>query len=109
MARVPTLGNRLQTANLQRAKPLTTALARLVPGGREERAIKRAIAKRSGGWCECTACRRSGVPLAAAEFDHVIPLWEGGTNDLWNWAHLARPCHKAKTAEEARRRLGLAR
>lgn len=81
---------------------------RLVPGSTAERAIKRAVRKRSRGWCECTACRRSGAPLPAAEFDHVIPLWEGGTNDLGNWQHLAIDCHKAKSAAETRRRLGIA-
>lgn len=107
MSRLPTLGSRVQAARLVRAAPLTTASARLVPNSLAYRAMKRMVAKRSRGLCECTACRRSGAPLPAQEFDHIIPLWEGGTNDPGNWQHLNADCHKAKTAAETRRRLGI--
>lgn len=106
--RLASLGPRVQLASLARAKPLTTASVRIVPGSAEHRAIKRAVAARSGGWCECTPCRQSGHPLPAQEFDHVIPLWEGGGNDPGNWQHLNKDCHKRKSAAETRRRLGLA-
>lgn len=31
------------------------------------------------------------------EADHIIELWEGGTNDFDNWQPLCSPCHKIKT------------
>lgn len=97
----------MRPAQLARVRTLTTADARLVPGSAAHREIKRTVARRSGGWCECNECRRSGAPLPAKDFDHVTPLWEGGTNDLGNWQHLNPDCHKKKTAAEARRRMGL--
>lgn len=39
------------------------------------------------------------------ECDHIVPLWEkGGTDDEDNRQLLCVPCHKVKSAEEARRR-----
>lgn len=38
------------------------------------------------------------------ECDHIVPLWEGGTDDEDNLQLLCRPCHKAKTREEAVRK-----
>lgn len=35
--------------------------------------------------------------------DHIVPLAEGGTNDLSNVRTLCVPCHKAETAALARR------
>lgn len=104
---VKMLRSRIPAARTSRAAPLSTAGARIVPNSAAYRTMKRLIAKRSGGLCECTTCRRSGAPLPAQEFDHVLPLWEGGTNDLGNWQHLNADCHKAKSAAETRRRLGL--
>lgn len=36
--------------------------------------------------------------------DHVIPLAEGGSNDLKNMQSICRACHKLKTAEQASRK-----
>ena len=36
------------------------------------------------------------------EVDHVVPLIDGGTHDLRNLQTLCTPCHKRKTAGEAR-------
>lgn len=107
MARLATLHPRVRTANLARVRTATTAERRIVPNSAAHRAIKRAVAKRSRGWCECTQCQQSRAPLPAEEFDHVVPLWEGGGNGLGNWQHLNRECHKRKSAAEARRRLGI--
>lgn len=101
------LGGRARTANLARVPTLSTRHVRIAPNSAEHRAIKRAVAKRSRGWCECTQCQQSRAPLPAQEFDHRIPLWEGGTNDLGNWQHLNAECHKHKSKAEERRRLGL--
>jgi 5-methylcytosine-specific restriction endonuclease McrA len=43
------------------------------------------------------------------EVDHEVPLWAGGTNDLSNLRAVCRPCHKAKTAAEAKERAALRR
>lgn len=102
------LGPGVRLARASRVATLTTREARLVPGCKEHRAIKRAVARRSRGLCECARCRQSGTPLPAHDFDHAIPLWEGGDNALANWQHLNRECHKRKSAAEHRRRLGLA-
>jgi hypothetical protein len=37
----------------------------------------------------------------AWEFDHIVPLADGGTHELSNMQTLCRPCHRAKTAREA--------
>jgi 5-methylcytosine-specific restriction enzyme A len=107
MARLATLGSRVGTVSLARVPGMTTASRRVGNNSAEHRAIKRAVAKRSRGWCECVACQQSGHPLPAQEFDHATPLWDGGNNDLGNWQHLNRECHKRKSAAEARRRLGI--
>lgn len=38
------------------------------------------------------------------ELDHVVPLIDGGSHELANLQSLCTPCHKKKTAEEARQR-----
>ena len=41
------------------------------------------------------------------ELDHVVPLIDGGSHELANLQTLCTPCHKKKTAEEARGRAQL--
>ena len=41
------------------------------------------------------------------ELDHVVPLIDGGSHDESNLQTLCTPCHKKKTATEARRRAQL--
>lgn len=38
------------------------------------------------------------------EVDHIVPLIDGGGHDLSNLQSLCAPCHKEKTAREARER-----
>lgn len=46
----------------------------------------------------CHVCHRVG----ANEVDHVVPLGQGGTDDPRNLAAIhRRPCHAAKSAQEA--------
>jgi 5-methylcytosine-specific restriction protein A len=52
----------------------------------------------------CVHCQREGRVEAATEVDHVVPLWEGGSDALGNLAATCGPCHALKTADEARRR-----
>lgn len=50
----------------------------------------------------CAECDKSGRIAAAEEVDHIIPLSQGGTDELGNLQGLCKPCHKAKTARESR-------
>lgn len=49
---------------------------------------------------KCLGCDE---PLAAVEYDHVVPLGLGGSNAPKNWAGLCNVCHKTKTRQDLRR------
>lgn len=106
MNRLRMLGPSVATTKLGTARTLTVSGSQRVRGA-ELRRLQRLVAKRSRGLCECADCQRSGFPLPAAEFDHIVPLWEGGGDGLDNLQHLSVDCHKCKSAAEHRRRLGL--
>lgn len=64
---------------------------------------KRIVRERQDGRCAC-GCR---TPLEgrAIEYDHIVELWEGGTNDLSNFqALIKKPCHLRKSAKATKRR-----
>lgn len=69
-------------------------------GDAHQRAKKRLLA-RSGARCECPECQ-AGFPLkltwSTCEMDHVVPLFEGGSNDFSNLRILHIDCHKRITA-----------
>jgi len=58
------------------------------------------ILARDGGLC--CPCRRIGRVTLGREVDHTVPKARGGTDDDDNLQTICRPCHKAKTAAEAR-------
>lgn len=59
---------------------------------------KRLVRERFGECCGC-GCKE---PLEGRiHYDHVLPLWLGGSNELDNFAPLKAHHHIAKTAKEA--------
>jgi 5-methylcytosine-specific restriction endonuclease McrA len=63
---------------------------------------KARIIARQGGKCACK-CGEDLVP-GKIDFDHVLALQFGGTNDLSNFEALIRRHHKAKSNDENTRR-----
>ena len=54
----------------------------------------------------CVMCEAKGYARPATQLDHIIPLIDGGKDDESNYQSLCEPCHKDKTAAEARGRGG---
>lgn len=54
----------------------------------------------------CRACQAAGRVSATTIADHIVPKTDGGTDERSNYQGLCRPCHDAKTAEEAARAQG---
>lgn len=52
---------------------------------------------------EPTCCR---CPEPSTICDHIVPLFEGGTDDRANLQGMCAPCHKDKTAAESARSQG---
>ncbi len=69
---------------------------------RRELSVKtrKAAYDRSGGICEC-GC---GMPFGreSVEYDHRIPDYFAGMNDLDNCVAMRRSCHVAKTRDDAK-------
>ncbi|WP_107694506.1 HNH endonuclease signature motif containing protein [Nitrosospira sp. Nsp2] len=55
----------------------------------------------------CVRCQKKGITRLATERDHVVPLFEGGTDDPSNTVGLCNPCHKEKTQQESNRARGI--
>lgn len=97
---------------------LTTLKPRLAPAKvRDLRMVDPTQRQRGRTWMDrraawfrkhplCVMCESQGRVTAATQLDHVVPLWEGGSDDDTNFQSLCADCHKAKTAEEATRRTG---
>ena len=56
----------------------------------------------------CVMCSEAGRTEAATEWDHVVPLVDGGLDHESNLQGLCHPCHANKTAAEQRGRRGRA-
>ena len=63
---------------------------------------------RDCGLCQCEECKRLSRVRVATEVDHIVPKFEGGTDDEANLQAINVECHKAKTAKESRRARGIA-
>lgn len=48
----------------------------------------------------CRHCRAKGKAVVAEEWDHIVPLSEGGEDTDDNGQPLCKPCHAIKTARE---------
>lgn len=70
--------------------------------GHRWRQIRQRILARDCGMC--CLCTTRGLLELAEEVDHIVPVWDGGTDEDENLQSLCKPCHRAKTAREAARR-----
>jgi 5-methylcytosine-specific restriction protein A len=52
----------------------------------------------------CRECKRQGRTTVGHPVDHIVPLWNGGSDDDSNKETLCMDCHDAKTAREAKER-----
>jgi len=105
MARVATLAPRVSCApsRLQPTAPVAPTYGQ-GRGGRPWRRKREAVLRRDGYLCQCESCQAVGrLPLLADEVDHIVPVAEGGTDDLSNLRAINKDCHKVKTQAEARR------
>ena len=50
----------------------------------------------------CAECAHD-LDALVVEFDHILPLALGGTNDIENFQALCRPCHLGKTGTDITR------
>ena len=48
----------------------------------------------------CRRCELRGNYRAATQLDHIVPLYQGGTDDEANLQGLCDECHADKTAED---------
>jgi len=69
-------------------------------GGRPWRRLREKVLQRDGYLCQCDLCKNSGLPLLADEVDHIIPLAQGGSNELNNLQALNHIHHRIKTRKE---------
>jgi 5-methylcytosine-specific restriction protein A len=72
-------------------------------GSEWEKARKR-VMRRDAGLCQ--PCIAQGATTPAHAVDHVVPKFEGGTDDDANLQAICRDCHAVKTADEAKRARG---
>lgn len=77
-------------------------------GGRSWRRLREIVFKRDGFMCQ--PCKRKGrlTPVRLhgvghGVCGHIVPLSEGGTDDLSNLQTECQACDKMKTAQESRR------
>lgn len=70
-------------------------------GGRPWRRLRAKVLHRDGYLCQ--PCDRAGELALAKEVDHIIPTFEGGTDDESNLQAICKACHQVKSQEEAAR------
>lgn len=48
----------------------------------------------------CQMCLKRGIFTTATDVDHIVPLAQGGSDDMENLQSLCHECHKQKTCQE---------
>ena len=48
----------------------------------------------------CQMCLKRGVYTTATDVDHIVPLAQGGSDEMENLQSLCHECHKQKTCQE---------
>ena len=104
MPKLQTLKPRLSTLapRLQTAAPISGMPDR--PRGRAWMETRQRVALRDG--LRCVACGRPWV-ASRDKTDHILPRWQGGSDDDSNLQSLCVDCHDAKTSAEASERAAL--
>lgn len=101
MSKLTTLRPGIRTLDTRIGRPAAQApSSRRITGQRRVDRNRRLAAKSP----LCVLCESAGRVSAVEEWDHIVPLWQGGADTETNLQGLCRACHVAKTAEEARAR-----
>lgn len=75
--------------------------------GRAAKERRKALLKRQGG--RCAECRTGPLKVEQVQADHIVPLADGGIDDVNNLQALCLPCHNSKTRMENAQRVERAR
>lgn len=100
MTKLRTLKPGIRTLDTRIAKPAHTSGQRIAGRTRMNRNKRLAASNPL-----CAECERNGRVSAVDEWDHIVPLWRGGSDTEANLQGLCRECHSQKTAQEAAERL----
>ena len=93
-SRVKPIGSRLESAD----KEARYGKGR---GGRPWRRIRNDVLRRDRYLCQ--PCKANGRNKLATEVDHIVPIFEGGSDAMANLQGICKACHDEKTKAEARR------
>jgi len=101
--KLKTLAPRLRASSVARL-PVLTAQPDRVERKRGSAGVKdrNAIKARDCGLCQ--RCKRAGKTTVGSVVDHIVPLWQGGSDEDSNKELLCDPCHDTKTTAEATQR-----
>jgi len=70
-------------------------------GGRPWRRLRNTVLRRDGFLCQ--PCKAEGRTKLATEVDHIVPMFEGGSDAMKNLQGICSECHKVKTQAEIAR------
>jgi len=110
MAKLKRLGCTLQSLSHRVAIPILdqgdrSATIAAFPDARERTRGRKWMAIRHAAMTRdlhcCVHCMRDGIARPAKVVDHILPLLQGGTDDLDNLQSLCHSHHDIKTTEEA--------
>lgn len=92
---------------LSHAKPLGKTIAQQRVRGSAGVKLRRQVLREEPICRVCLAADTLPI-LPSRDVDHIVPLFEGGSNDRSNLQGICDPHHKAKSTAEYARRLGAA-